>query len=886
MSAFIGRADELSVLDRVGRTAAAGDVAAALVVGEPGSGKSRLLAEAAARSPLAQRFRIVGYESEQRVPLAAAADLLRALAEPVDAGHPLDKLLEPLRIFEATHQALQAIGPALVLVDDLQWVDELSLALCHYLVRAAVATGEPLAVVGAGRPSPNEAAFWASFGQLLPAEHLTRVELGPLGSDETLELVKALAPTLGDDQAGELAAAAGGYPFWVEALVRTGAAGPDAGRLVTARLRGASADAGALLALLAITARPLAPSDVARLNGWSAERAEYATHELVTRGVAVGSGVVLRLAHDLIRAAASREIPAEQAVDIHRRVSDWLAGIAGDDVRRLREALDHRHAAGLPSLDLATRLVRSPQRTLLGDDGLALLVAIADEADPAGEGVLDLNHEVAALAAALGRHDVALERRLFLAERSRDPRQRARALLDAARSAFALGDDKGARTFLQRSRETRGDDALLELELDIEQAALDLWGDGPKEGGRDLARHATRRALSLFEADDRARGPYLEALRVEYEAAYQEDDLETMVRAAEERAALARGFDEEAHLTAVLASARALRRIGRLREALERTQRVWDEAQKRVLPRLALDAGYWLATFLLQSARVADADDVVAAALELASRIGDEARGRHSFERLASEVDFYRAGWRGGVALWLAFAGGQTVAKDVVTQVAAARACADRAGCPRCATELRLAAADALAHAGCQGEAAASLAEWVRMQPQPQPRDRCVQRRVEGLLAHPRADESLEASAYEAEELGLSLDALWTRLDLGVALEASGRPRAKDVLAAVAQAAGDSGARTLCELSEKRLRSLGVRTWRRGAAGGVLTEREREIARLIAAGASNPEIAQQLFLSRKTVERHVSNVLRKAGVRNRAELAAHVAQFEVEGAPR
>ena len=70
------------------------------------------------------------------------------------------------------------------------------------------------------------------------------------------------------------------------------------------------------------------------------------------------------------------------------------------------------------------------------------------------------------------------------------------------------------------------------------------------------------------------------------------------------------------------------------------------------------------------------------------------------------------------------------------------------------------------------------------------------------------------------------------------------------------------------------------------AVSETLTEREQEIAALIAAGASNPEIAQELFLSRKTIERHVSNVLKKVGARNRAELAAKVAELKVEGAPR
>jgi DNA-binding NarL/FixJ family response regulator len=72
------------------------------------------------------------------------------------------------------------------------------------------------------------------------------------------------------------------------------------------------------------------------------------------------------------------------------------------------------------------------------------------------------------------------------------------------------------------------------------------------------------------------------------------------------------------------------------------------------------------------------------------------------------------------------------------------------------------------------------------------------------------------------------------------------------------------------------LRSLGVRTWRRSGDGAPLTARELEIAGLVAAGDSNPDIASRLFLSRKTVERHVSNILLKTGARNRTELAGRL----------
>jgi DNA-binding CsgD family transcriptional regulator len=744
---------------------------------------------------------------------------------------------------------------------------------------------------------------------LLPPEHTREIDLGPLADVEALELVKELAPDLRDDAARSLADRSGGSPFWLEVLVRSGNAEIDAGRLVTARLRGASADAAALLALLAIAARPLALADASELNGWEVERTEQAARELVARGIATESAGVLPLAHDLIRAAAAREIPDEQRARVHGRVSDWLVRTAGGDIKRLREALVHRHAAGLESLELADRLVRSPQRTLLGEDGLALLVTIADDAGPFDEGALDFNEEIAALASARGRHDVALERNLLLVDRRSDPLGQARALVEAAKSAFALNESDRARAYLTRARELDVGDYFLELELDVEQAAVDLWSNGNRDAARVLAHETATRAQRTFEVDDRARGAYLEALRVEYEAAYQEDDPQAMVRAAEQRAAVAQGFDEEAHLTALLESSRAFRRIGYLAEALERSERVYREAQQRVLPRLTLEGGYWLATFLLQCGRLAEADDVLDGTVELASRVGDEARGRHSIERLACEVDFYRRDWRGGVdrllayaggasaharielhqlaALWQAFVGGSELADEVLAQLEAARACADAAGCPRCATELRLATADAFAHIGLRAEAADSLAEWVGMQPNAQPRDRYLQRRVEALLPGSMSVDLLDAVARDADELGFGLDALWTRLDLGTALAASDRARAKDVLAAVAELADKWGAQTVAEAAGKRLRSLGVRTWRRGITrGAALTDRERAIAQLIAEGASNPEIAQQLFLSRKTVERHVSNVLKKAGVRNRAELAARVAELEVEGVHR
>jgi DNA-binding CsgD family transcriptional regulator len=150
----------------------------------------------------------------------------------------------------------------------------------------------------------------------------------------------------------------------------------------------------------------------------------------------------------------------------------------------------------------------------------------------------------------------------------------------------------------------------------------------------------------------------------------------------------------------------------------------------------------------------------------------------------------------------------------------------------------------------------------------------------DGEAALPHLDRALAAFA----RLELSLEVARTRLLLARTLGPT-RPEAaiSEGRAALAAFEGLGAARDADEAAAF-LRSLGVRVARAGPRGiGLLTRRELEVLGLLGQGRTNRDIAEQLFLTRKTVEHHVHNVLMKLEVANRAEAAAYAVRHLERG---
>ncbi len=222
-SPFVDRQDELAQLTRLAEAAAAGDGAAALLVGEPGVGKTRLANELVRVvgddfHVIRGSARVVGEE-----PLGVLIDAIESQLTSLPEGPEKDIVMAAVRDgasvppeFELTLARVLASAasdkPLLVLLDDLESADRGSLELTRYLTRATASV--PILWLLAARWAPP--LFDVAAGD----DDVVTVQLRPLDDDDMAELLDGLLPGLLDRaQRARLAYQADGNPEFAEEIV-------------------------------------------------------------------------------------------------------------------------------------------------------------------------------------------------------------------------------------------------------------------------------------------------------------------------------------------------------------------------------------------------------------------------------------------------------------------------------------------------------------------------------------------------------------------------------------------------------------------------------------------------------------------------------------------
>ena len=155
--------------------------------------------------------------------------------------------------------------------------------------------------------------------------------------------------------------------------------------------------------------------------------------------------------------------------------------------------------------------------------------------------------------------------------------------------------------------------------------------------------------------------------------------------------------------------------------------------------------------------------------------------------------------------------------------------------------------------------------------------------RTQGLVTG--GERSVELLRQSVDALGTSqmqLEHARSLIDLGAALRRGGdRAESRTPLRAGLAAAERAGADPLASRARQELAASGV-TVRRTSHGDRLTPSEQRIAEMAASGSSNPQIAQALFVTVKTVESHLAGAYRKLGISSWRELPASLAKLDRE----
>ncbi len=341
----------------------------ALIKGEPGIGKTRLIE---AVSALAEGsggivLHASAYESESIRPFALWMDALyrhdpqtaKAIFSERESGNR-DLLFDRLSEF-VTETAAEK--PLVLVFDDLHWCDESSAAAIHFVAR--MNRERPLFGILASRAadiSDNVAAQQAVAG-LKREGVLTEIDIGPLGENDLAALIRERAP--GAD-AEKLSRQCGGNPLLAIELARAeqeGASSTSVTDLVGERLSRLSVDGAEVLQWAAVLNPRIDVDAIATLADIDAAVVSEVLESAVRQGMLTVTGDGLSFSHDLLARAAYATLSPLRRQVMHRRVAKQLEESAALDLNRAADLAHHASQSG--DAALAARAMVSAGRLCL-----------------------------------------------------------------------------------------------------------------------------------------------------------------------------------------------------------------------------------------------------------------------------------------------------------------------------------------------------------------------------------------------------------------------------------------------------------------------------------------------------------------------------------------
>lgn len=902
MSELVGRAGELRAL----RKAMTHPPSVALVEGEPGIGKTRLV-KAATESGLTGRTLLLGHCHQLREPfpygpvfealrdLSGLTDLNPVTGALRDHLPELDDILPPPpppltdpaaerhRLFRAVRELLSAAGPAVLIIEDLHWADEGTRELLRFLTSRPP---EGLALVLTYR----HAATGLPLGRADAVISLT-----PLNAAEVAQLATALLRriALPPGFAERLHQRTSGIPFLVEELLRS--VGPDLelGRVplllreaMTEQLDRLSPGALAAVRAAAVLRLPVREDELTAVAGDSAGLLEALRLGVLREHP--GSRYGFR--HPLAQEAAYDTIPGPDRRLVHARA---VTALAKADPPPLVQLTFHARRAGDLAAWLEYGKAAAARAAAVGDIPVAVEVLeelLADSQLPGAERApLVLTLGRLAIAGPANPRAILLLRPLLSDERlSRELRGEARLALGLMLHG-QLGDVLAARPAILA--------AVAELEAErpalaargLACLAMPGWGPEPLAVQEEWMRRAERLAETADDAEQSAAvlanrtAMALSVGRPEagrLAARLPANDPSTAVRRQVARA-LCNLYD----LATTLGRVSEAREYGRRGLALaEETGAFFTGYLVRgVSLRIDLMTGRWTGLAERAGAMVEAAGDSPFAGVEAHLVLGQLALAAGEWNEAESHLR--NAGREAPDSLYLPFV---LASYAWLAELHLARRRPQQALAEAGAAVRRLrakgvwawgdqvvpVAVAALVATGRRAEAIALTAEFsAGLAGLDAPAARAGLHLARGSLAAPEAAGAHFAKAREAYAVMPQPHAAARAGEAeAAALLALGRSRA--AAAALTEAAerfAALGATRDAARCRRALREHGMNApaLRRG---GVLSQREREVARLVALGRTNKEIAEVLFLSRRTVETHVAALLRKLGVRSRTEI--------------